>query len=101
MMPDDSRSLTEVACRHAKYTGYGESKLVAPLDGELKIVGAYTPDLACFATGQHAGKPCPDCRGLGWKHLDGLKVTSFGTPEQTLRLRAPSLAQYAAEYERD
>jgi hypothetical protein len=85
----------------AKHTGYGKSLLIAPRDGELKIVARYTPDLACFATGQHAGAPCPDCRGLGWEYLDGLKLPSFGTPEQTLRIEAPSWPKFAAEYERD
>jgi hypothetical protein len=85
----------------AKHTGYLESLWVKKQDDELKIVGRYTVCRSCFATGQHGGARCPDCNGLGWNYLEGLKLTSFGTPEQTLRIEAPSFPPYLPEYNSD
>ena len=85
----------------AKHTGYFESLLIRKQGDELKIVGRYTVCFACFATGQYDGSRCPDCSGLGWNYLEGVKLTSFGTLEQTLRIQAPSFPSFIPEYNSD
>jgi hypothetical protein len=85
----------------AKRTSYFESLLARKQGDGLKIVARYTVCLACFSTGQHGGTRCPDCDALGWNYLEGLKLTSFGAPEETRHIEAPTLPAFVPEYDSD
>jgi hypothetical protein len=85
----------------AKQKGYLTSVLVKKVRGDFKIVGRYAVCLACFATGRHGGKRCPDCSAPGWDYREGLKLKTFGKLQETLRLEAPTNPAFLSEYESD
>jgi hypothetical protein len=85
----------------SKKKGYFQSLLVKDLQGRLAIVARYAVCRACSATGQHAGKRCPDCELPGWQYLDGLKLTDLGTPSGVVRFEAPTNTMFLVEYESD
>lgn len=85
----------------SKKKGYYESVLVKDVGGTLAIIARHSVCGACFATGLHAGKRCPDCEAPGWRYVEGLNLTSFGEPEVTLRFEAPTNTTFLPEYESD
>jgi hypothetical protein len=84
-----------------KLTGYFQSLIIKQVGGALRIVGRYVVCRTCAATGSFQGQRCPDCGSLGWLHREGAKLTSFGTPLETLRLHEPTHPAFLPEYHGD
>jgi len=84
-----------------KTKGYGQSFLIRRADGGFKIVARYAVCRACYGTGKHDGKRCPQCYAPGWDYIEGLKLKSFGDLQETLRLEAPTNLKFLPEYESD
>jgi hypothetical protein len=82
-------------------TGYFESLLVTKIEGDFKIVGRYLACSACFATGNQAGKRCPDCSAKGWDFRQGLRLKVFGKLLDFRRLQAPTNPNYLTEFDSD
>jgi hypothetical protein len=81
-----------------KLMGYFQSLIIKQIRGALRIVGRYVVCRTCAATGSFQGQRCPDCGSLGWLHREGVNLTSFGTPVETLRLHEPTNPAFRAEY---
>jgi len=85
----------------SKTKGYFESLLVKGHDGRFRIVGRYSVCRACFASGKHGGKRCPDCYAPGWDYREGLKLKTFGKAQETQRFEPPTNTAFLPEYEAD
>ncbi len=84
-------------------SGYKYLYLVQPRDDSWAICAHYTPCFACMSLGcNRENVTCGHCGGLGWEHLFGLNLSTWGTITKTLKLLAPrEPAPHQMEYERD
>jgi hypothetical protein len=84
-------------------SGYKYLYILRPQGDSWAICAHYTPCFACMSLGCNPdGAVCGPCEGLGWEHLFGLDLKSWGSVEETLKLLAPrEPAPHQQEYERD
>lgn len=84
-------------------SGYKYLYVMKVHEGKWTICGHYTPCFACMCLGTNLeGNPCGNCNGLGWEHLVGIEVTTWGKKEGRVQLIPPrEPAPHQAEYEND
>jgi hypothetical protein len=77
----------------AKYPGsdpsYTTNEYVQPKKDGLKFVARYIRCTECDLSGVLNGKPCPECKGIGWTHSRGLEIGDPGRVVDVRRLDPP------------
>ena len=80
--------------------GYFQSLIAKEVKGKFYFTGRYSICYACYATGVHNDKSCPDCSGRGWEYREGLKLKKLGDKKQEVfKYQAPGRKEFMKEYE--
>jgi hypothetical protein len=78
---------------------YGANLYAARVEGELRIISLYATCDECLMTGKVDGRTCPECKGTGWRFLDGSRLDDPGKLVEVRKLQPPSSRQQREEYE--
>ena len=78
---------------------YGINFYAARVDGELRIVSQYVTCDECSMSGRVNGRPCSECKGTGWRYMDGRRLETLGTLVQVAKLQPPSAPEHRKEYD--
>lgn len=78
---------------------YGINFYAARVDGELRIVSQYVTCDECSMSGRVNGRPCSECKGTGWRYMDGRRLETLGPLVQVAKLQPPSAPEHRKEYD--
>ncbi len=85
--------------RAGKTADYFANLYVAEKKGTLQIIAKYLICLECEGIGKADGKKCSECKGKGWEHFEGTKISNPGELVEVCKLHKPDNPQQQADYE--
>lgn len=80
---------------------------LAEIDGVLKLIAEDNFCNACVGMGRvpegrrSAGGVCPDCDGIGWRHVRGVQSRDLDAPSQVVRVEDPEDPRHLAAHHLD